>query len=55
MQIIYNVFDPRTDIEGMLTEDGELLAKWNISDAYWSNSYFSELMEKLGIGGNRIN
>jgi hypothetical protein len=37
------------EVEGMFTEDGELLDIWACNDASWRNEYFSGFLEKLGI------
>jgi hypothetical protein len=37
------------EVEGMFSEDGELLGAWCLNDADWRQEYFSGFMETIGI------
>lgn len=50
MKTIWHVSsEEEGEIEGMFTEEGDLLGMWCSNDACWRNEYFSDFMEELGI------
>ena len=51
---IYHIYDEGDDdnygeIEGMFSEDGELLGGWCLNDASWRGEYMRGFLTSLGI------
>ena len=37
------------EVEGFMTEEGEILHSWSLNDAKWRNEYFGPALAQMGI------
>lgn len=48
MQVIYHLYDGKYEIEGMFSQQGNIIGCWSLNDACWRNEYFEGFLNELG-------